>query len=82
MKWKPPAENSIDFRLALRFPPAPARPNEPDLQAKPVFSLLIWHGGEGARAKYEPFDVMDVEDAEWEQCVLPPCAASCDSAPR
>lgn len=48
----------------------PGRPNQPDLQAKPVFALHVWNGGEGARAQYEPYDVLHVEDEEWEKCVL------------
>ncbi|EIM90002.1 mRNA capping enzyme [Stereum hirsutum FP-91666 SS1] len=67
LKWKPPSENSIDFKLVLRFPSLPSRPNQPDLGAKPVFALHVWNGGEGARAQYEPYDVMYVEDEEWEQ---------------
>lgn len=69
LKWKPPSENSIDFKLVLRFPSLPSRPNQPDLGAKPVFALHVWNGGEGARAQYEPYDVMYVEDEEWEQYV-------------
>jgi mRNA guanylyltransferase len=65
LKWKPPSENSIDFKLVLRFP-ADAR-GEPDWRAKPIFALHAWNGGEGPRARYEPFDVMAVEDQEWEE---------------
>ncbi|KAI0054024.1 mRNA capping enzyme [Auriscalpium vulgare] len=66
MQWKPPSENSIDFKLVLRFPPLRQQPDQPDLHAKPVFALHVWLGGEGAKANYEPFDVMHVEDPEWE----------------
>ncbi|KAH7341138.1 mRNA capping enzyme, catalytic domain-containing protein [Rhizoctonia solani] len=62
LKWKPPSENSIDFKLELRFPPLPERPSEPDFTAKPVFQLLIWTGSNS----YEHFDVMQVDDAQWE----------------
>jgi mRNA guanylyltransferase len=60
LKWKPPSENSIDFKLVLRFPPTPGG-REVDWTARPVFALHTWLGG----ARYEPFDVLDVDDAEW-----------------
>ncbi|KAB5595689.1 MRNA guanylyltransferase [Ceratobasidium theobromae] len=62
LKWKPPSENSIDFKLELRFPPMPGRPSEPDYTAKPTFQLLMWMGGDA----YEHFDTMLVDDAQWE----------------
>ena len=64
MKWKPPSENSIDFKLTLRFPPI-GKSNEPDFRAKPLFVLLVWMGGKGPNA-YEFFDILHVEDDEWE----------------
>lgn len=69
LKWKPPSENSIDFKLVLKFPPSPTNPSQPDLLAKPLFALYAWLGGEGSRAEYEPYDVMHVTDDEWEQYV-------------
>jgi len=63
-KWKPPSENSIDFKLVLRFPEDPRRPGQPDLLAKPLFGLHVFCGG---RDKYEPFDEMYVDDDEWER---------------
>ena len=69
MKWKPPSENSIDFKLVLRFPPAPDNPNKPDFCAKPLFLLSVWLGGDGNSARYDHFDDMYVSDDEWEQCV-------------
>ncbi|KAI0062306.1 mRNA capping enzyme [Artomyces pyxidatus] len=66
LKWKPPSENSIDFKLVLRFPPLPGQRNQPDLRAKPIFALHVWCGGDGAKANYEPYDVMHVDDEEWE----------------
>ncbi|ELU45025.1 CEG1 protein [Rhizoctonia solani AG-1 IA] len=63
LKWKPPSENSIDFKLELRFPPLPGRPSEPDFTAKPVFQLLVWTGNNS----YEHFDTMQVDDAQWER---------------
>ena len=69
LKWKPPSENSIDFKLVLRFPPCKGR-NEPDLHEKPIFALHVWCGGDRGRANYEPYDVMHVTDEEWERCVV------------
>jgi len=69
LKWKPPSENSIDFKLVLRFPPMPGSSKQPDLHAKPIFALHVWCGGEGAKANYEPWDIMHVNDEEWERCV-------------
>ncbi|GJE90746.1 mRNA capping enzyme [Phanerochaete sordida] len=63
LKWKPPSENSIDFRLVLRFPPSRENPREPDYYAKPVFELHVWAGG----LRYEPLDTMYVTDDEWEK---------------
>lgn len=65
LKWKPPSENSIDFKLNLRFPPTPQDPNRPDFTAKPAFLLYTWLG----QTAYEFFDYMDVTDDEWEQYV-------------
>ncbi|THH07292.1 hypothetical protein EW145_g3477 [Phellinidium pouzarii] len=64
LKWKPPSENTIDFKLVLRFPPDPQRPNEPDFLAKPLFGLHVFVGG---RDDYEPFDELYVDDDEWEK---------------
>lgn len=63
MKWKPASENSIDFKLELRFPPSPSDPSKPDFHAKPVFLLYQWLGGD----RYEQYDTMYVDDEEWEQ---------------
>ncbi|KAK7467331.1 Dcp1p-Dcp2p decapping enzyme complex alpha subunit [Stygiomarasmius scandens] len=67
MKWKPPSENSIDFKLVLRFPPLPNKPKEPDFRAKPVFLLEAWCGDKNGVARYEQYDEMYVADDEWEQ---------------
>ena len=67
LKWKPPSENSIDFKLVLRFPPTEHNPTLPDFLAKPLFLLHAWHGGEGKNAKYEEYDSMYVTDEEWEE---------------
>lgn len=63
LKWKPPSENSIDFKLVLRFPPSKYNPNEPDWHSKPLFLLHVWCGGD----KYEQYDDLHVEDKEWEE---------------
>ncbi|WWD15737.1 hypothetical protein CI109_100159 [Kwoniella shandongensis] len=63
LKWKPPSENSIDFRLELRFPPSLGNPDEPDYYAKPEFLLNTWLGGDS----YEYFDTMEMDDEEWER---------------
>lgn len=70
MKWKPPSENSIDFKLILRFPPSQSNPAQPDYYAKPFFLLHAWCGDERGVAKYEQYDEMHVEDDEWEKLVL------------
>ncbi|KAI0707622.1 mRNA capping enzyme, alpha subunit [Earliella scabrosa] len=62
LKWKPPSENSIDFKLLLRFPPTPGKPKVPDFQTKPVFELHVWCGD----TRYEFYDIMYVDDDEWE----------------
>ncbi|KAF5330294.1 hypothetical protein D9619_005339 [Psilocybe cf. subviscida] len=63
LKWKPPSENSIDFKLVLRFPPSRYKPSEPDWHAKPLFLLHVWCGGE----RYEQYDDMYMDDREWEE---------------
>lgn len=63
LKWKPPHENSIDFRLDLRFPAlAPDRP-EVDFGAKPTFALLMNAGSQ----REEFFDTLEMADDEWER---------------
>lgn len=51
----------------LRFAPAPGKAGAPDLQTKPVFELHVWCGD----SRYELYDVMYVEDDEWERSVIP-----------
>ena len=69
LKWKPPSENSIDFKLVLRFAPTPGKPNSPDFQTKPIFELHVWCGDDRGVPRYEFYDVMHVEDDEWERSV-------------
>ncbi|KAL1693326.1 mRNA capping enzyme, catalytic domain-containing protein [Schizophyllum commune] len=66
LKWKPPSENSIDFKLVVRFPPSPSNPGLPDFFAKPVFALHAWYGDERGMSKYELYDQLYVTDEEWE----------------
>lgn len=71
LKWKPADENTIDFKLRLRFPPrAGSSSNEADLYAKPFFQLDMYTGRNAAaadRSGYEYFDYADMSDAEWEK---------------
>ncbi|KAH7906375.1 mRNA capping enzyme [Hygrophoropsis aurantiaca] len=70
LKWKPPSENSIDFKLVLRFPPSKRNPSQPDFHPKPFFGLHIYCGDERGKPKYEPYDELHVSDAEWEKMKL------------
>jgi len=70
LKWKPPFENSVDFKLVLKFLPSATNPSQPDLYTKPIFALCAWLGGEGPKANYEPYDVMHVTEDEWERYVV------------
>ncbi|CED82595.1 mrna guanylyltransferase [Phaffia rhodozyma] len=63
LKWKPASENSIDFKLELRFPALDANPSQPDFEAMPIFKLYQWLGDD----RYEFFDGMVVEPDEWER---------------
>jgi mRNA guanylyltransferase len=68
LKWKPASENSIDFKLRLRFPPSPHDPDTPNFTAKPAFLLYTWLGGSAnSNSSYEFFDNMDMTDEEWEE---------------
>jgi mRNA guanylyltransferase len=69
LKWKAPSENSIDFKLELRFPAILGHSTEPDYTAKPVFILNAYHGDDRQRQepRYEYFDIMEVDDSEWER---------------
>ncbi|EPQ27951.1 uncharacterized protein PFL1_04278 [Pseudozyma flocculosa PF-1] len=75
LKWKPPSENSIDFKLVLRFPPDLARDprgNLPDLTSLPFFELHQYLGSDGRGGPggdYDFFDELWVEPAEWEAMV-------------
>ncbi|GAB7348786.1 hypothetical protein MBLNU459_g7509t1 [Dothideomycetes sp. NU459] len=64
IKWKPPHENTIDFRLQLGdFPTAEEDGEEfPDYDACPTWNLLVWHG----RGESRYFAPLHVPEDEWE----------------
>ena len=39
----------------------------PDFQTKPIFELHVWCGDDRGKPRYEFYDVMHVEDDEWER---------------
>ncbi|KAF9580931.1 Dcp1p-Dcp2p decapping enzyme complex alpha subunit [Lunasporangiospora selenospora] len=59
LKWKPPSENTIDFKLSMVFPQANG---STDYSARPRFLLMEWLGGQN----YTQFGEMTVDDAQWE----------------
>ncbi|KAG0266101.1 Dcp1p-Dcp2p decapping enzyme complex alpha subunit [Mortierella polycephala] len=59
LKWKPPSENTVDFKLVLEFP---IHNGVQDFTQKPQFILHEWAGGQ----QYTPFGHMVVDDALWE----------------
>ena len=70
LKWKPPHENTIDFRLQIgEFPKLVDDEGEyEDWDAKPYFDLLVNHGGgEGGYQKYAELGLLDTE---WEAMKL------------
>lgn len=42
LKWKPSSENSIDFKMVLKF----ENPTDPDFSKMPIIDLYVWKGGE------------------------------------
>ncbi|KIS66820.1 mRNA guanylyltransferase [Mycosarcoma maydis] len=71
LKWKPPNENTIDFKLILRFPPdldRDPRGNLPNLSVMPFFELHHYLGNSESE-DYEFFDELWVEPEEWRQMV-------------
>ena len=66
LKWKPPSENTIDFKLVLRFPPDFSKDcngSIPDIWAKPIFELH-WHLHGDV---HEYYDIMEMMDEQWER---------------
>lgn len=71
LKWKPPAENTIDFRMRLEFPLLEPDTDdeaegvvEPyyDYDAMPIFHLFVMHNN----ADYRLFGEMLVTQPEWD----------------
>lgn len=64
LKWKPPHENTIDFRLQLGdFPTTEIDGEEcQDFDARPVFNLLVYYGGH----RNEHFAELFLTPFEWE----------------
>ncbi len=74
LKWKPVAENTIDFRIQLRF--REVEPDEADLSegitepyvdydAVPLAELYTYHG-DGSREKYRYFAELYLSEEDWE----------------
>lgn len=65
LKWKPPQENTIDFRLLLgAFPMLEDEQGEyEDWDAKPEVELHVNHGGRDGG--YQFFAHLTITDAEW-----------------
>ncbi|KAF2456553.1 mRNA capping enzyme, catalytic domain-containing protein [Lineolata rhizophorae] len=68
IKWKPPHENTVDFKLYLGdFPavdPGDGEPGlVPDYDAMPQLTLMVDHG---KRKGYSPYAPLFVTDEEWE----------------
>ncbi|OAA43097.1 mRNA capping enzyme, alpha subunit [Metarhizium rileyi] len=73
LKWKPPEENTIDFRLKLTFPLVEPDEGERkegitepfiDYDSVPKSELMIYLGDSGE--KYEFFDDLFLTEDEWE----------------
>ncbi|KAK5118398.1 hypothetical protein LTR62_002912 [Meristemomyces frigidus] len=69
VKWKPPQENTIDFKLVLGdFPIIEDEEGSyPDWDAQPEMELHVNHGG-GAEGGYQYFAAMAFTAAEWSAC--------------
>ncbi|TIA90040.1 hypothetical protein E3P99_01779 [Wallemia hederae] len=61
IKWKEPSENSIDFKIMLRFPPLEGSDRDLDFSKKPICELHQWEGGK----MYRWYDNWDITDEEW-----------------
>lgn len=67
LKWKPADENSVDFKLHLRFKSTPD--GHEDYEAIPDFGLFAYHG-EDRRQKgedYRFYAELHVDGTEWER---------------
>ncbi|KAI8149722.1 mRNA capping enzyme [Fennellomyces sp. T-0311] len=63
IKWKPANENSIDFKVRLKFPGMTTIPGVEDTRAKPRIDLLVWQGED----RYEDFGELGITDDEWKK---------------
>ncbi|KZV84146.1 mRNA capping enzyme, partial [Exidia glandulosa HHB12029] len=61
LKWKPPSENSIDFKLQVRFPPHQSGSEDANSRGIPLCLLMVWCG----KSVYEYFDVLELDEGEW-----------------
>lgn len=72
LKWKPEHENTIDFRMHLRFPQSEADPSDPDqspfpdYNALPEINLSVF-GGDDKRSSVTPWGSMYLEPQEWDR---------------
>jgi mRNA guanylyltransferase len=69
LKWKPPKENTVDFRLRLgKFPTETDENGDTfeNFDGKPDFELLVFHGDRTGAADYRHFGMLHLEDQEWE----------------
>lgn len=64
IKWKPPHENTVDFKLQLGDFPLAKEMGEtfPDYDACPTWDLLVWYGKDDNRH----YDILHVTEDEWE----------------
>ncbi|KAK0722313.1 mRNA capping enzyme, catalytic domain-containing protein [Lasiosphaeria miniovina] len=77
VKWKPPHDNTVDFRLRLAFPTvtpnddqAPDGQKDPfiDYDSVPDARLFVFHGSGGDGGIYREFsDPLYLTEAEWEE---------------
>ncbi|TIC01789.1 hypothetical protein E3Q18_00469 [Wallemia mellicola] len=61
IKWKNPSENSIDFKIILRFPPKEDNKELNNFSKKPICELHQWEGGKS----YSWFDTWRISGEEW-----------------
>lgn len=66
LKWKPAEENTIDFKIELKFNLFKDEENNDqyyDYDSKPKIELSVWKGGNA----YEYFNDLTLTDKEWEE---------------
>lgn len=62
IKWKPSTENTIDFKLGVRFPPSSTHDSTHKTSRKPFFELYLFKEN-----GHEYFDWFEMPDDEWER---------------